>query len=146
MARNQSETLGGFREILGHRLGAAAYSSVGTGFRAGTASESIRRTARKNRAPCLSLGASSIGAAKRIVSRFTDYSSSQQSHPWQSTSQYSASPSRGAATSRREFQKSNLAIELRAGKKRLKEALRGLIASQCQTAGATRKVVSAVIC
>jgi hypothetical protein len=48
--------------------------------------------------------------------------------------------------SRKGSQKSNLAIELRAGKKRLKDALRGLSAKQCETAGAIRKVVPAVIC
>ena len=38
----------------------------------------------------------------------------------------------------KEFQKSNLAIELRAGKKRLEDALHGLSDEQCETAGATR--------
>src|SRR5258708_8013835 len=64
MARNQPEAVGGFLEVLGLGLGAAAYCGVGTGFREGTASESIRGAARKNRAPCLSLGTSGIGAAK----------------------------------------------------------------------------------
>jgi hypothetical protein len=36
------------------------------------------------------------------------------------------------------FQKSNLAIELRAGKKRLEDALHGLSDEQCDMAGATR--------
>src|SRR5258708_37810138 len=64
MARNQPEAVGGFLEVLGLGLGAAAYCGVGTRFREGTAPESIRGAARKNRAPCLSLGASGIGAAK----------------------------------------------------------------------------------
>src|SRR6267154_2349298 len=64
MARNQPEAVGGFLEVLGLGLGAAAYCGVGTGFREGTASESVRGAARKNRAPCLSLGTSGIGAAK----------------------------------------------------------------------------------
>jgi len=64
MARNQPEAVGGFFKVLGLGLGAAAYCGVGTGFREGTASESIRGAARKNRAPRLSLGASGIGAAK----------------------------------------------------------------------------------
>jgi hypothetical protein len=38
----------------------------------------------------------------------------------------------------KQFQKSNLAIELRAGKKRLENALHGLREEQCETAGATR--------
>jgi hypothetical protein len=38
----------------------------------------------------------------------------------------------------KEFQKSNLSIELRAGKKRLEDALHGLSDEQCETAGATR--------
>ena len=38
----------------------------------------------------------------------------------------------------KEFQKSHLAIELRAGKKRLENALHGLSAEQCETSGATR--------
>jgi hypothetical protein len=38
----------------------------------------------------------------------------------------------------KQFQKSNLAIELRAGKKRLENALHGLSEEQCETAGATR--------
>ena len=63
LARNQPEALGGFREVLRLRLGAAAHCGVGTGFRARTAPESIRGAARKNRSPCLSLRASSIGAA-----------------------------------------------------------------------------------
>jgi hypothetical protein len=37
----------------------------------------------------------------------------------------------------KEFQKSNLAIELRAGKKRLENALQGLSEEQCETAGST---------
>jgi hypothetical protein len=36
------------------------------------------------------------------------------------------------------FQKSNLAIELKAGKKRLEDALHGLSDEQCERAGATR--------
>ena len=38
----------------------------------------------------------------------------------------------------KEFQKSNLAIELKTGKKRLEDALRGLSDEQCERAGATR--------
>ncbi len=38
----------------------------------------------------------------------------------------------------KEFQKSNLAIELRVGKKRLEDALHGLSDEQCERAGATR--------
>ncbi|MFZ1976154.1 MAG: hypothetical protein WAU89_25150 [Candidatus Acidiferrales bacterium] len=38
----------------------------------------------------------------------------------------------------KEFQKSNLAIELRVGKKRLEDALQGLSDEQCERAGATR--------
>ena len=38
----------------------------------------------------------------------------------------------------KQFQKSNLAIELRAGKKRLEDALHGLSDEQWETAGATR--------
>jgi hypothetical protein len=38
----------------------------------------------------------------------------------------------------KEFQKSHLAIGLRAGKKRLEDALHGLSDEQCETAGATR--------
>jgi hypothetical protein len=38
----------------------------------------------------------------------------------------------------KEFQKSNLAIELKAGKRRLEEALRGLSDEQCARAGTTR--------
>src|SRR3979490_3107633 len=38
----------------------------------------------------------------------------------------------------KEFQKSNLAIELKTGKKRLEEAVRGLSDEQCERAGATR--------
>jgi hypothetical protein len=38
----------------------------------------------------------------------------------------------------KQFQKSNLAIELRAGKKRLENALHGLSEEQCEMAGATR--------
>jgi hypothetical protein len=38
----------------------------------------------------------------------------------------------------KEIQKSHLAIELRAGKKRLEDALHGLSEEQCETAGATR--------
>ncbi len=37
-----------------------------------------------------------------------------------------------------EFQKSNLAVELKAGKKRLEHAFHGLSDEQCQRAGATR--------
>jgi len=38
----------------------------------------------------------------------------------------------------KEFQKSNLTVELKAGKKRLEDALRGLSDEQCERAGATR--------
>jgi hypothetical protein len=38
----------------------------------------------------------------------------------------------------KEFQKSHLAIELRAGEKRLEDALHGLSEEQCETAGSTR--------
>src|SRR6204780_4351466 len=38
----------------------------------------------------------------------------------------------------KEVQKSHLATELRAGKKRLENALHGLSAEQCETSGATR--------
>jgi hypothetical protein len=38
----------------------------------------------------------------------------------------------------KEFQKSNLAVELKAGKKRLEDALRGLSEEQCERVGATR--------
>jgi len=38
----------------------------------------------------------------------------------------------------KESQKSNLAIELRAGKKRLENALHGLSEEQCESAGSTR--------
>jgi hypothetical protein len=38
----------------------------------------------------------------------------------------------------KEIQKTHLAIELRAGKKRLEDALQGLSEEQCETAGATR--------
>jgi hypothetical protein len=38
----------------------------------------------------------------------------------------------------KEFQKSNLSVELKAGKKRLEDALRGLSDEQCEMAGATR--------
>lgn len=38
----------------------------------------------------------------------------------------------------KEFQKSNLAVELKAGKRRLEEALRGLSDEECERAGATR--------
>ena len=38
----------------------------------------------------------------------------------------------------KEFQKSNLAVELKAGRKRLEDALRGLSDEQCERAGATR--------
>ena len=38
----------------------------------------------------------------------------------------------------KEFQKSNLAVELKTGKKRLEEALRGLSDEQCERAGTTR--------
>ena len=38
----------------------------------------------------------------------------------------------------KEFQKSNLAVELKAGKKRLEDALRGLSDEQCERTGATR--------
>jgi hypothetical protein len=79
MARNQREAVGGFLEVLGLGLGAAAHCGVGTGFRAGTASESIRGVARKNRAPYLSHGAGRIGAAKGIVNRFKDRAGLKQS-------------------------------------------------------------------
>src|SRR5260370_16593516 len=38
----------------------------------------------------------------------------------------------------KEFQKSNLAVELKTGRKRLEDALRGLSDEQCERAGATR--------
>ncbi len=38
----------------------------------------------------------------------------------------------------REFQKSHLAVELKAGRKRLEDALHGLSDEQCERAGATR--------
>ena len=38
----------------------------------------------------------------------------------------------------KEFQKSNLAAELKTGKKRLEDALRGLSDEQCERARATR--------
>src|SRR5260370_40691985 len=38
----------------------------------------------------------------------------------------------------KEFQKSNLAVELKAGKKRLEDALHGLSDEQCERGGATR--------
>src|SRR5580704_10709294 len=38
----------------------------------------------------------------------------------------------------KEFQKSNLAVELKAGKKRLEDALHGLSDEQCEKAGTTR--------
>jgi hypothetical protein len=38
----------------------------------------------------------------------------------------------------KEFQKSNLTVELKAGKKRLEDALRGLSGEQCERPGATR--------
>ena len=38
----------------------------------------------------------------------------------------------------KEFQKSNLAVELKTGKKRLEDALHGLSDEQCERAGATR--------
>src|SRR5882762_1337317 len=38
----------------------------------------------------------------------------------------------------KEFQKSNLAVELKAGKKRLEDALHGLSDEQCQRPGATQ--------
>ena len=38
----------------------------------------------------------------------------------------------------KEFQKSNVTVELKAGKKRLEDALRGLSDEQCERAGATR--------
>ena len=38
----------------------------------------------------------------------------------------------------KEFQKSNLAIELKVGKKRLEDALHGVSDEQCERAGATR--------
>src|SRR6266478_4420702 len=47
MARNQPEAVGGFLEVLGLGLGAAAYRGVGRGFRAGAASQSIHGSARK---------------------------------------------------------------------------------------------------
>ncbi|MCU1334206.1 MAG: hypothetical protein JWM08_3198, partial [Candidatus Angelobacter sp.] len=55
-----------FFEVLGLGLGAAAYRGFGRGFRAGTAPESICCTARKNGAPCLSLGAGDFGAAEGL--------------------------------------------------------------------------------
>src|SRR5882724_10811224 len=45
--------------------------------------------------------------------------------------------SRGGVMSPKEFQKSNLATELKAGKKRLGDALHGLSDEQCERAGAT---------
>ena len=38
----------------------------------------------------------------------------------------------------KEFQKSHLTVELKAGKKRLEDALRGLSGEQCERPGATR--------
>jgi hypothetical protein len=38
----------------------------------------------------------------------------------------------------KEFQKSNLSVELKAGKKRLEDAFHGLSDEQCERAGATR--------
>jgi hypothetical protein len=38
----------------------------------------------------------------------------------------------------KEFQKPNLAVELKAGKKRLEDALHGLTDEQCERSGATR--------
>jgi hypothetical protein len=38
----------------------------------------------------------------------------------------------------KEFQKSNLAVELKTGRKRLEDALHGLSDEQCERAGATR--------
>ena len=38
----------------------------------------------------------------------------------------------------KEFQKSNLSVELKAGKKRLEDSLRGMSGEQCERAGATR--------
>ena len=38
----------------------------------------------------------------------------------------------------KEYQKSNLALELKAGKKRLEDALHGLSDEQCERAGAMR--------
>jgi hypothetical protein len=46
--------------------------------------------------------------------------------------------SRGYAMTPKEFQKSNLAVELETGKKRLEDALRGLSEEQCERVGATR--------
>jgi len=46
--------------------------------------------------------------------------------------------SRGNAMTRKEFQESNLAVELKTGRKRLEEALRGLSEEQCERPGATR--------
>src|SRR6266478_2176319 len=62
----------------------------------------------------------------------------QQSDANQSTSQSSISSSRGNAMTPREFQKSHLAVELKAGRKRLEDALHGLSDEQCERAGATR--------
>src|SRR6266436_7686505 len=70
MARNQPEAVGWFLEVLRFGLGAAAYGSIGRGFRAGAASESIHSSARKNCAPRISRRAGDLGAAKGIVSRF----------------------------------------------------------------------------
>jgi hypothetical protein len=80
MARNQREAVGGFIEVFGLGLGAAAYCGVGAGFRAGTASESIRGAARKDRTPCLSLGAGDLGATKNIVNHFKDRAGLKQSY------------------------------------------------------------------
>jgi hypothetical protein len=46
--------------------------------------------------------------------------------------------SRGYAMTPKEFQKSNLAVELKTGRKRLEDALHGLSDEQCERAGATR--------
>src|SRR6202162_5119468 len=67
MARNQPAAVGGFLEVLGLGLGAAAYCGVGRGFQAGAAPESIRGAARKNHAPCLSPGAGDIGAPEGVA-------------------------------------------------------------------------------
>src|SRR5260370_41598891 len=138
MAGNPPEAVGGFFEVLGLGLGAAAYRGFGRGFRAGTAPESICCTARKNRAPCLSLGAGDFGAAKGLGPCCKNRARLQQSDANQSTSQSSMSSSRGNAMTPREFQKSHLAVELKAGRKRLEDALHGLSDEQGKRAGAAR--------
>src|ERR1700730_1264988 len=105
MAGNPPEAVGGFFEVLGLGLGAAAYHGFGRGFRAGTAPESICCTARKNRAPCLSLGAGDFGAAKGLgrCCKIAPACSNRTR-----TSPPSISPSRGNEMTPKEFQKSNL--------------------------------------